>query len=135
LDEAEMVESFVVLNAMGRDCFDDFLRLREDQGLAEMLGHGIPSPDAARLRLAVLTYNLLTALKRLALPAELLTARSKRLRFLIFNTPGRLAHHALDPVAAGNHGRASGDVAGGVQPAAAASVKRLRLAYRRIFGA
>ena len=43
-----MVESFVVLNAMGGECFDDFLRLREDAGLKEMLGHGIPSPDAAR---------------------------------------------------------------------------------------
>ncbi len=48
LDEAEMVESFVVLNAMGGECFDDFLRLREDAGLGEMLGHKIPSPDAAR---------------------------------------------------------------------------------------
>ena len=48
LDEAEMVESFVVLNAMGGECFDDFLRLREDAGLGEMLGHNIPSPDAAR---------------------------------------------------------------------------------------
>jgi len=28
------------------------------------------------------------------LPAELLTARPKRLRFLIFNTPGRLVRHA-----------------------------------------
>jgi hypothetical protein len=48
LDEAEMVESFVVLNAMGGECFDDFLRLRDDAGLKEMLGHGVPSPDAAR---------------------------------------------------------------------------------------
>ena len=32
--------------------------------------------------------------ERLALPAELLTARPKRLRLLIFNTPGRLVHHA-----------------------------------------
>ena len=37
---------------------------------------------------------LRAALKRLALPPELLTARPKRLRFLIFNTRGRLAHHA-----------------------------------------
>jgi len=50
--------------------------------------------NAAWLRLAVLTYNLLTALKRLALLAEYLTARPKRLRVLIFNTPGRLVHHA-----------------------------------------
>ena len=50
--------------------------------------------NAAWLRLAVITHNLLTAMKRLALPAELLTARPKRLRFLIFNTAGRLVHHA-----------------------------------------
>jgi len=50
--------------------------------------------NAAWFRLAVLTYNVLTALKRLALPAELLTARPKRLRFLIINTPGKLIHHA-----------------------------------------
>jgi hypothetical protein len=50
--------------------------------------------NAAWLRLAVLTYNVLTALKRLALPPELLMARPKRLRFLIFNTPGKLVHHA-----------------------------------------
>ena len=37
--------------------------------------------NAAWLRLAVLTYNLLTA-------------RPKRLRFLIFHTPGKLVHHA-----------------------------------------
>ena len=45
--------------------------------------------NAAWLRLAVIAYNVLTALKRLALPADLLTARPKRLRFLIFHTPGR----------------------------------------------
>jgi len=50
--------------------------------------------NAAWLRLAVLTHNVLTALKRLALPVELLAARPKRLRFLIINTAGRLVHHA-----------------------------------------
>lgn len=50
--------------------------------------------NAAWLRLNVLTYNVLSALKRLALPAELLTARPKRLRFLVFHTPGRLLRHA-----------------------------------------
>jgi len=50
--------------------------------------------NAAWLRLSVLTYNLLSALKRLALPPELLSARPKRLRFLIFNTAGRILHHA-----------------------------------------
>jgi len=47
-DEATMVESFVILNAVGGECFDDFQRLREDPGLREMMGHGIPSPEAAR---------------------------------------------------------------------------------------
>jgi hypothetical protein len=50
--------------------------------------------NAAWLRFAVISFNVLTALKRLALPAELLAARPKRLRFLIFNTPGKLVHHA-----------------------------------------
>jgi len=50
--------------------------------------------NAAWFRLAVMTHNVLTALKRLALPPELLAARPKRLRFLIFHTPGRLVRHA-----------------------------------------
>jgi hypothetical protein len=54
--------------------------------------------NAAWFRLAVLTHNIFTALKRLALPAELLTARPKRLRFLILNTPGKLIHHARKTV-------------------------------------
>ena len=54
--------------------------------------------NAAWLRLAVLSYNILTALKRLALPPELLQARPKRLRFLIFHTPGKLIHHARQMV-------------------------------------
>ena len=50
--------------------------------------------NAAWLLLAVIAYNVLTALKRVALPAELLTARPKRLRFLIIHIPGRPVHHA-----------------------------------------
>ena len=58
--------------------------------------------NAAWFRLAVLTHNILTALKRLALPAELLTARPKRLRFLILNTPGEAdSPRAANPVATG----------------------------------
>ena len=69
--------------------------------------------NAAWLRLAVIAHNVLQALKRLALPAELLTARPKRLRFLLFNMPGRLVHHArrliLRVAAAGQvDGRLSG---------------------------
>ncbi|HSP69526.1 MAG TPA: IS1380 family transposase [Bryobacteraceae bacterium] len=67
--------------------------------LKNELGAGVlPSKrfgaDAAWLRLAVITHNVLSGLKRLALPAELLQARPKRLRFLIFTTPGRLIEHA-----------------------------------------
>jgi len=54
--------------------------------------------NAAWLRLTVISHNVLTALKRLALPADLLRARPKRLRFLIFNTAGRLVHHARQVV-------------------------------------
>src|SRR6266851_1727523 len=47
-DEATLVESFVILNAVGGECLDDFVRLREDAGLSEMVGHPIPSPSVAR---------------------------------------------------------------------------------------
>jgi hypothetical protein len=46
-DEATLVESFVILNAAGGECADDFERLRQDPGLAEMIGHELPSPSAA----------------------------------------------------------------------------------------
>jgi len=48
LDEASLVESFLVLNALGGECLDDFERLREDVGLAEMVGHEMPTPKVAR---------------------------------------------------------------------------------------
>jgi hypothetical protein len=64
----------------------------------ELGGGVLPSKyfgaNAAWLRLAVIAHNVLTALKRLALPAELLTARPKRLRFSFFHMPERLVHHA-----------------------------------------
>jgi hypothetical protein len=64
----------------------------------ELGGGVLPSKyfgaNAAWLRLAVIAHNVLTALKRLALPAELLPARPQRLRFLFFNMPGRRVHHA-----------------------------------------
>jgi hypothetical protein len=47
-DEATYVESFLLLNALGGDCLEDFERLREDAGLTEMVGHQMPSPEAAR---------------------------------------------------------------------------------------
>ena len=63
----------------------------------ELAGGVVPcgrfGANAAWLRLAVLAHNVLTALKRLALPPELLTARPTRLRFLLFTVPGRLVTH------------------------------------------
>jgi hypothetical protein len=47
-DDAPYVESFLVLNALGGECLEDFERLREGAGLVEMLGHELPSPEAAR---------------------------------------------------------------------------------------
>jgi hypothetical protein len=65
---------------------------------AELAAAALPSgkfgANAAWFRLNVLTYNLLTALKRLTLPGDLRTARPKRLRFLLFNTVGKVVAHA-----------------------------------------
>ena len=47
LDEAGYVESFLILNATGGECLDDFAHLRQD-GLKELIGHDFPSPEAAR---------------------------------------------------------------------------------------
>src|SRR5467141_3310803 len=46
-DEATYVESFVILNAAGGECLDDFAHLRQD-GVCELIGHDLPSPEAAR---------------------------------------------------------------------------------------
>ena len=61
---------------------------------AAALPRGTFGANAAWFRLNVLTYNLLSALKRLALPGDLSEARPKRLRFLVFNTVGKVLHHA-----------------------------------------
>lgn len=50
--------------------------------------------NAAWYRLSLLTYNVLSALKSLALPAHLSAARPKRLRFALFTLAGRLRSHA-----------------------------------------
>jgi hypothetical protein len=47
LDEAGYVESFLILNAAGGECLDDFAHLRQD-GLKDLIGHDLPSPEAAR---------------------------------------------------------------------------------------
>ncbi len=65
---------------------------------SELAAAALPSgkfgANAAWFRLNVLTYNLLTALKRLTLPGDFAAAQPKRLRFLLFNTVGKVVHHA-----------------------------------------
>jgi len=48
LSEAELVEAFLLLQASGGEHLEDFAILREDEGLARLVGHALPSPDAAR---------------------------------------------------------------------------------------
>jgi len=48
LGHGQMVESFVLLSALGGECIDDMRRLREDDGLAMMLGYRPPAAEAAR---------------------------------------------------------------------------------------
>ena len=50
--------------------------------------------NAARFRLCLVTYNLLSTMKVLALPPPFEDARPKRLRFAVFNLPARLVSHA-----------------------------------------
>jgi hypothetical protein len=66
--------------------------------LKNELGGGVlPSyrfgANAAWWQLAVLTHNLLSALKRLALPDAWAPLRPRRLRFLLFHVAGRLVRH------------------------------------------
>ena len=44
LDEASSLESFLALNAVGGECLEDFDVLREEAGMAAMLGYEPPSP-------------------------------------------------------------------------------------------
>jgi len=48
LRQGQMVESFVLLSALGGDCIEDMERLRQDEGLESMLGYCPPAPETAR---------------------------------------------------------------------------------------
>lgn len=66
----------------------------------ELAGWALPSQkfgaNAAWLRLNVLLYNLLSAYKRVGLPADLHDARPKRLRFLFINSVAKVVRHARE---------------------------------------
>jgi hypothetical protein len=48
LRQGQVVESFVLLSALGGDCINDMERLRQDKGLEVMLGYQPPAPETAR---------------------------------------------------------------------------------------
>jgi len=48
LTQGQMVESLVVLSALGGECLDDLQMLRQDQGLEALLGYQLPAPSTAR---------------------------------------------------------------------------------------
>lgn len=50
--------------------------------------------NAAWYRLSLLTYNILSAMKWLALPPSMETARPKKMRFSLFSIAGRIVSHA-----------------------------------------
>ena len=68
------------------------------RSLKDELGAGVmPSGrfqlNAAWFRLNAITFNVLTVLKRRALPERYRMARPKRLRYELFTLPGKLAIH------------------------------------------
>jgi hypothetical protein len=48
LTQGQMVESIVVLTALGGECPEDMEKLREDEGLQVMLGYRLPAPSTVR---------------------------------------------------------------------------------------
>jgi hypothetical protein len=50
--------------------------------------------NAAWFRFALLTYDILSALKTFALPPAMETARPKRMRFALFTLAARITSHA-----------------------------------------
>ncbi len=48
LRHGQMVESFVLLSALGGECIDDIKRLGDDEGLSGMLSYRLPAPETAR---------------------------------------------------------------------------------------
>ena len=68
-------------------------RVLKDELGAGVMPSGRFGANAAWFRINALTFNVLTVLKRRALPARLRDARPKRLRFELFTLPGKLRLH------------------------------------------
>jgi hypothetical protein len=48
LKQGQMVESFILISALGGDCVEDMQHLRDDAGLSGILGYRPPAPETAR---------------------------------------------------------------------------------------
>jgi hypothetical protein len=48
LNAGQMIESYILLSALGGECVEDMQRLRADEGLEAILGYRIPAPETAR---------------------------------------------------------------------------------------
>jgi hypothetical protein len=68
-------------------------RVLKDELGAGVMPSGRFGANAAWFRINALTFNVLTVLKRRALPERFRLARPKRLRFEWFTIPGKLAVH------------------------------------------
>lgn len=68
-------------------------RVLKDELGAGVMPSGRFGVNAAWFRINALTFNIITALKRRALPERYRAARPKRLRFEIFTVPARLVTH------------------------------------------
>ena len=68
-------------------------RVMKDELGAGVMPSGRFGANAAWFRINALTFNVLTVLRRRALPERLRDARPKRLRFELFTLPGRLSVH------------------------------------------
>lgn len=74
------------------------IELTHDVTKNELAAGGLPSgkfgANAAWYRLTLLTYNVLTVLRRRALPERFRHARPKRLRYEVFTVPAEIHTHA-----------------------------------------
>lgn len=48
LKQGQLLESFILLSALGGECLEDMQRLRDDAGLEQILGYRPPAPETAR---------------------------------------------------------------------------------------
>jgi hypothetical protein len=50
MSQGQMMESFVLLSALGKECIEDMEKLRQDRGLDSMLGYQMPVALSTRQR-------------------------------------------------------------------------------------